>query len=299
MDNRPPQSGFIDNLFLSDNYRTRCCSAAAKGERGMYQDASVMLGESKMDYAAFGQGKKIFVVLPGLSDGLISVKGKAWMLSLPYKKFLQNYTIYMFSRKDPMPDGYSIREMARDQALALRKLGIEKCCLMGVSQGGMIAQYMAADSPEFVSKLILAVTAPNAAPLLQETVGGWITLAERGDYAALLTDTARKMYSEAYYKKNKKIFPLLAKLMKPEGAERFLINARAILSFDAGKELTKISCPTLILAGSDDRVVGPEAAFALCEGIPGSRLHVYEGLGHGAYEEARDFYDRVLEFCEE
>ena len=265
----------------------------------MYQDASVMLGESRMDYAAFGQGKKIFIVLPGLSDGLMSVKGKAWMLSLPYKKFLQNYTIYMFSRKDPMPDGYSIREMARDQALALRKLGIEKCCLMGVSQGGMIAQYMAADSPEFVSKLILAVTAPNAAPLLQETVGGWITLAERGDYAALLTDTARKMYSEAYYKKNKKIFPLLAKLMKPEGAERFLINARAILSFDAGKELTKISCPTLILAGSDDRVVGPEAAFALCEGIPGSRLHVYEGLGHGAYEEARDFYDRVLEFCEE
>ncbi|MDD6716342.1 MAG: alpha/beta hydrolase [Firmicutes bacterium] len=264
----------------------------------MYQDASVMLGESRMDYAAFGQGKKILVVLPGLSDGLMSVKAKAWMLSLPYKKFLQNYTIFMFSRKDPMPDGYSIREMARDQTLALRKLGIEKCCLMGVSQGGMIAQYMAADSPELVSKLILAVTAPNASPLLRETVGGWITLVERGDYAALLTDTARKMYSEAYYKKNKKIFPLLAKLMKPEGAERFLINARAILSFDIRAELAKISCPALILAGSDDRVVGSEAAFALCEGISGSRLHVYEGLGHGAYEEARDFYDRVLEFCE-
>ncbi len=254
----------------------------------MYQDASVMLGESRMDYAAFGQGKKIFVVLPGLSDGLISVRGKAWILSLPYKKFLQNYTIYMFSRKDPMPDGYSIREMARDQALALRKLGIEKCCLMGVSQGGMIAQYMA-----------LAVTAPNAAPLLQETVGCWIALAERGDYTALLSDTARKMYSEAYYKKNKKISPLLAKLMKPEGAERFLINARAILSFDIREELTKISCPTLILAGSNDCVVGPEAASALREGISGSRLHVYNGLGHGAYEEARDFYDRVLEFCEE
>ncbi len=265
----------------------------------MYQDASVMLGESRMDYAAFGQEKKIFVVLPGLSDGLISVRGKAWMLSLPYKKFLQNYTIYMFSRKDPMPDGYSIREMARDQALALRKLGIKKCCLMGVSQGGMIAQYMAADSPDLVRKLILAVTAPNAAPLLQETVGGWTTLAERGDYTALLSDTARKMYSEAYYKKNKKIFPLLAKLMKPEGAERFLINARAILSFDIREELTKISCPTLILAGSNDCVVGPEAASALREGISGSRLHVYNGLGHGAYEEARDFYDRVLEFCAE
>ena len=32
--------------------------------------------------------------------------------------------------------------------------------------------------------------------------------------------------------------------------------------------------------------------------IAGSELYVYEGLGHGAFEEAKDFYDRVLEFCD-
>ena len=56
-------------------------------------------------------------------------------------------------------------------------------------------------------------------------------------------------------------------------------------------------CPTLIIAGSADRTVGNDAAPALHAGIAGSVLYVYEGLGHGVYEEAKDFYDRVLNFC--
>ena len=63
--------------------------------------------------------------------------------------------------------------------------------------------------------------------------------------------------------------------------------------------LPKITCPTLIIAGSDDRTVGNDAALELNRGIVGSKLYVYEGLGHGAYEEAKDFYDRVLDFCKE
>jgi pimeloyl-ACP methyl ester carboxylesterase len=43
-------------------------------------------------------------------------------------------------------------------------------------------------------------------------------------------------------------------------------------------------------------VVGKEAAIELHKGITGSRLYVYDGLGHGAYEEAKDFYDRVFAF---
>ena len=56
-------------------------------------------------------------------------------------------------------------------------------------------------------------------------------------------------------------------------------------------------CPTLIIAGSDDRTVGNDAAFELNRRISGSELYIYDGLGHGAFEEAKDFYDRVFEFC--
>ncbi len=62
-------------------------------------------------------------------------------------------------------------------------------------------------------------------------------------------------------------------------------------------ELSKITCPTLIIAGSDDHTVGNDAAFELNRGISGSELYVYDGFGHGAFEEAKDFYKRVFEFC--
>ena len=251
-----------------------------------------------MYYVSFGSGEKKLVILPGLSDGLATVKGKALILSLPYRKFFRDYTVYMFSRKNDMPEGYSIREMADEQARAMKDLGITRAYLLGVSQGGMIAQYMAIDYPEMVKKLILAVTAPNANAVVRECVSGWIDMVKRGDHTALMVDTAQKMYSEKYLQKNRKYLSLLAGFTKPRSYDRFLRNAYAILGFDCRSELSKIGCPTLIIAGSDDHTVGNEAAAELAGAIAGSELYVYEGLGHGLYEEAKDFYERVREFCD-
>lgn len=263
----------------------------------MRKNGCVTVGNTAMYYAVFGSGKKQMVVLPGLSDGLATVKGKAWILSLPYQKYLQDYTMYLFSRKNDMPEGYSIRDMADDQAIALKNLGVGPAYLLGVSQGGMIAQCIAIDHPETVAKLILAVTAPSANETVKNAVSAWIEQANRGDHTALMVDTAEKMYSESYLRKNRKYFPLLARFTKPSTYDRFLKNARAILAFDARGELSKISCPTLIIAGSDDRTVGTDAAIELHGAIAGSELFIYEGLGHGVFEEAKDFYDRVFDFC--
>ena len=262
------------------------------------KNGCVAIGDTEMYYVSFGKGEKKLVVLPGLSDGLATVQGKALLLFGSYKRFLNDYTVYMFSRKNKMPEGYTIRQMAEDQAEVMKKLGIEKACVLGVSQGGMISQYLAIDHPEAVEKLILAVTAPNANAVVKEAVSGWIEMAERNDHVSLMIDTAEKMYSRVYLEKNRKLFPVIARFTKPGSYERFFRNAYAILDFDAREELSEISCPVLIIAGDDDHTVGNDAALELKEHISGSQLYLYEGLGHGAYEEARDFYDRVYEFCE-
>ncbi len=271
-----------------------------EGHQGstMRKNGCVTVGNTEMYYAAFGSGSRTLVVLPGLSDGLATVKDKAWILSSPYKRFFPDYTVYMFSRKNEMPDGYTIRDMADDQVLAMKNLGIGRAYLLGVSQGGMIAQYIAVDHPEMVTKLILAVTAPSANSVVREAVSGWNGMAERGDHLALMADTAEKMYSEEYLRRYRKLVPLVARFTKPSDYGRFMKNSRAILGFDLRTELSKIGCPTLIIAGDDDRVVGNDAPYELKEGIAGSELYIYKGLGHGAFEEAKDFYDRVLEFCD-
>ncbi len=259
-------------------------------------NGTVPLGNTEMHYARFGSGDKTAVLLPGLSDGLATVEGKAALLAKPYKPFLGEYTIYMFSRKDVMPEGYTIADMADDQATAMKALGIEGAYVLGVSQGGMISQFLAAQHPECVRALVLAVTAPYPNEVVRAAVVSWIEMAHRRDHKRLMIDTAEKSYSDAYLRKHRALLPLLGLVGRQKSYDRFLKNANAILASDARPVLKSITSPTLIIGGDADKTVGTAAAGELHEMIAGSELYIYKGLGHAAYEEAKDFNGRVFGF---
>lgn len=264
----------------------------------MNKNGCVKVGNTDMYYVAFGEGKKNLVVLPGLSDGLWTVKGKAFLLGGSYKRFFRDYTVYMFSRKNDIPEGYSIKEMADDQATAMKNLGIDKAIVMGVSQGGMISQYLAANHSELVEKLILVVTAPYANETVKTVVSKWIEMTKTSTHTELMSDTAEKVYTKEFNEKNKKYLPMLARFTKPKNYDRFCKNAYAILEFDARSELSKIKCPTYILSGNCDNTVGNDAPYELKAGISDSELMIFDGLGHGLFEEDKDFYNKVFEICE-
>ena len=263
----------------------------------MHKNGCVKVGNTDMFYVAFGEGKKNLIVMPGLSDGLWTVKGKAWLLAGSYKHFFKDYTIYMFSRKNTLPEGYSIKEMADDQVLALKNLGIDKTIVMGVSQGGMIAQLIAANYPEIVEKLILVVTAPYANDTVKTVVTKWIEMTKTSTHTELMLDTAEKVYTKEFNEKNKKYLPMLARFTKPANYDRFCKNAYAILNFDGRAELSKIKCKTYIMSGNCDNTVGNDAPHELHEGIENSEMEIFDGQGHGLFEEDKDFYNKVFMFC--
>jgi len=262
-------------------------------------NGSVPVKDSNMDYVRFGSGPKTLILLPGMSDGLATVKGKALLLAPPYRLFFKDFTVYMFSRRNDLPSRITIEQMADDQAEALEKLGIEQCDVLGVSQGGMVAMALAVNHPDLARKLVLAVTAPNANETVTRRITDWLAMAEKKDHKALMIDTAENSYSMDKLKSYRKMYPLLGRIGRPENYDRFTANARAILNFDMRERLHEIACPTLIIAGEEDRIVGAEASYDMNEEIPDSRLHVYKRLGHGAYEEAKDFNQRVFGFLVE
>jgi len=142
----------------------------------MRKNGRVTAGGTEMYYVSFGLGRRKLVVLPGLSDGLATVKGKAWVLSFPYRRFFPDYTVYMFSRKNRMPEGYSIRDMANDQVLVMKELGIHQAYLLGVSQGGMIAQWLAIDHPDKVGRLVLTVTLSRPNDTVRDVIHRWLDI---------------------------------------------------------------------------------------------------------------------------
>ena len=157
------------------------------------RNGTLKIGNTTMDYIRFGTGDKILVMLPGLGDGLRSMKGTALPMAFMYRIFAKDFTVYAFSRKNVLPVGYTTRDMARDQAGAMEQLGIGYADIFGVSMGGMIAQHLAIDYPEKVNKLILTVTSSRPNPILTESIDEWMSCAKRGDHAALMDSNLRRI----------------------------------------------------------------------------------------------------------
>ena len=260
------------------------------------KNGTLSIGDTTMDYIRFGTGKRILIMLPGLGDGLRSVKGTALPMAFMYRAFAKDFTIYAFSRKNELPQGYTTRDMARDQAQAMEQLGIQKADIFGVSMGGMIAQHLAIDYPEKVGKLILTVTSSRPNPILTESIDEWLSCAKHGDHTAFMDSNVRRIYSEDYYRKNEWLVPIMGKLTKPKSYNRFYIQANACLIHDAYEGLHRIKAPTLVIGGEQDHALGGDASREIAEKIPNAQLLMYEQWGHGLYEEAKDFNQAVLEY---
>ena len=261
------------------------------------KNGRLRLAAGDMDYIRFGSGDRVMVMLPGVGDGLTTVKGLALPFALMYRALAKDFTVYVFSRRRDLPEHMTTRDMAADVNEAMEKLGLAAAAVVGVSQGGMIAQWLAVDHPDKVSRLVLTVTLSRPNDTARQAVGGWMDMARRGDYKGIMLDTAERSYTPKRLRQARITYALLGNLGRPKSFARFLTQAESCLTHDAYGELQRITCPTLVIGGTDDKIVTGAASEEIAAQIPGSELYLYEGLSHGLYEEAPDFLKRVADFC--
>ena len=250
----------------------------------------------EFDYVTFGMGEKYMIMIQGLNTR--TIRGTSRMLALMYRIFAKDYRVYLFDRRSVVRPGITVREMAEDIALAMDSLGISKADIFAVSQGGMMAQYLAIDRPDLVRKLVLAVTLSKKNAQLEAVIDKWIVLAEQNRMKELVRDMAEKMYSPSYIKKYQLFLPLLVPLQKPRDIRRFAILARSSLTCNTYEILEQIKCPVLVLGAGQDQIVTGRASEEIA-GKLHCKIYLYEQLGHGAYEEAKDFNQKVYDFFRE
>ena len=254
--------------------------------------------DDRYDAVQFGSGNEDLVMIPGLGDGITTVKGKALMGSVMFRRYCKKYRVTLISRKTQLESDATTASMAKDQYLAMQALGIRKAHIVGVSMGGMIAQHLAADHPEVVDKLVLVVTSPTSCELIQENIGRWIGFAQMGAFLGLMIDITEKAHPEKYLKRLRPLYPYMGTAAKKLDIERFCIQARACGSHDASDKLSEIQAPTLIIGGGADRTVGPGGSHLLHRMIGGSSLKMYEDQGHALYEDEKTFHETLLSFLE-
>lgn len=179
----------------------------------------------------------------------------------------------------------------------MKKLKIEKADVIGVSHGGMIAQYLAINNPELVNKLVLAVTMSKSNETVKKVVGDWVGMSKNNDYKSIVADMMQKMYSESYLKKYKWLLPVLKNFAKPKNPQRFIRLAESCLTCSSYEQLNSIKCPVFVIGGKQDKIVTGEASYEIARKL-GCDIYMYDNLGHSAYDEGKNFNKKILDFLE-
>ena len=262
------------------------------------KNAILSINGKTVDYITFGTGNQPLVIIPGLGDGLQTVKGMAMPFSITYRILADRYKIYVFSRINELRQGYTTRDMAADVAEAMEVLTITSAYVMGISQGGMIAQWLAADFPERVQKLILAVTTAKPSQLARERIEHWQKLSQSGNFKHLMLDIAQHSYTQKSYQKWRLLYNVMGIFGRIKDKQRIDIQSVSCLKHDSLDFLEKINCPTLIIGAEKDDVLGVDGSLELHQHIKDSQLTILPECGHALYEQNKDFQKRVLVFLE-
>ena len=254
-----------------------------------------MIGSAAVDYIVFGKGSRDLVLIPGLVLGLKRLRGTGRQLAFSYRLFAKDFRIWCFDHRQDLPQDVTIKDLADDLAAAMRAAGIEQADILGVSQGGMIAQYLALDHPQLVRRLVLGVTLCENNPVVEGCIRRWLDLTQTKGIKSAALDSFKQTYSDKYLATWGFFLPFLADSVKKSDPQRFVALAKACLTCNTKNRLTELTCPVLVLGGRLDKIVGPDASETIARQL-GCEVHIYEDLGHSAYEEAKDFNQRVYRF---
>lgn len=140
----------------------------------------------------------------------------------------------------------------------------EPLCLTGLSLGGVLALHYGIQHPEKVRGLVLMgaqFSPPKALMAFQNVVFRLLPESSFGDTGF--------------------------------GKQDFLRLYRTMGALDLSAELSKVSCPVLVLCGEKDRANLP-ASRTLAQGLSNARLEVLPGCGHELNTQAPEALAQLL-----
>lgn len=263
---------------------------------GRAEVKTVKTARFEMVYTVFGSGKKSFVLLPGVSMKPVSLSAEA--VAGQYRDFCEDYTVYMFDRVNSIGEVYSTEDMAEDTAEAMAALGLRDAYIVGVSQGGMMLQRIAARHPELVHCGILASTACRGSAALCPSLKRWAELARSGDGEKTSLSMFAELYSDEYLEKYKDVFAHLARQGTAEELRRLAVLLEACLDFENYEGLDAIRCPMLVIGAENDSVFPPEPFSREMAERLGCEMQIVPHYRHAAYDEEAGYRERIRRFFE-
>lgn len=196
---------------------------------------------------------------------------------------------------------YTIRMMADDAAALLRELKVRQAHVFGVSMGGMIAQELVLNYPEFVRGLVLGCTTPGWRRGVTAGPSVWATLAPLPGLPReeQIRKTWPVIVGPEFLEQRRDFLEEMLRigLANPIPIYALARQTAAVRQFDSYDRLPAVRSPTLIIHGDQDQLVPVQNARILQERIAGARLRILPGAGHAFFwEQPAEAAGAIVEF---
>ncbi len=190
----------------------------------------------------------------------------------------------------------------------LAELGIARATVVGNSMGGLIAAELTAAYPDRIGHLVL-ISPAGMSTYRDRLTRGTMPAMRRLDrllalaaaWSAANSDSItrrprlRELALKGVMRHPSRLTPqLAAEQVRGAGTEGFLGALEAIIEYDVRDRLALIACPTLIVWGTNDRLISVRDAERFGAAIKGSRRVIYADTGHVAMLERPRQFNRLL-----
>jgi pimeloyl-ACP methyl ester carboxylesterase len=237
-----------------------------------------------LQYAEAGDPAGIpTVLLHGLSDSLHSFD--AVLERAPTSLHVYALTQRGHGDSDRPAGGYRLDDLADDVVAFFNEVGIVRAVIVGHSLGSLVARTVATRAPERVAGLALIGAFANLAGPAAE---------ELAEVVATFEDPVDPDFIEEF-QRSCVVQPVAEEFMQQVFAESSKLPAHAwqqiiagLMEVDPTVNDPRIAAPTLLAWGDGDAWVTRDDQDVLLAGISGSRLSVYEGVGHTPQWETPD-----------
>lgn len=259
-----------------------------------------MIKDSSIDYDVIGKGYPLLLV-SGLGFGRWSWFKQVPELSGRFRTI--SFDLRNVGHLDTEHGAYSVANLAAHAAALLEHLEVERAHVVGTSLGGFVAQELALRRPDLVDRLILISTSYGglgSEPVSMTTLGrmlGW-GATDRQDAVRRGLEVA---VSEDYPASRSEEFDRMVdwRVADSPPLSEYTKQLVAGTRFDASQSVEDIESPTLVLHGSEDRVVPASNAVSLAERLPNAKLRILKDAGHLVFvERAEEANQEILDFLE-
>jgi 3-oxoadipate enol-lactonase len=197
--------------------------------------------------------------------------------------------------KSGVPPGpYAVERFGRDVLAILDDLNIEKTHWCGLSMGGMVGQWLGANAPERLGKIVLANTTCHFPdPTIWETR---IKAVKDGGLASVADTVIGSWLTQDFRERQPEITERMKAMLTATPVEGYLASCEALASLDLRDDLPRIKSPTLVIAGRYDKSTPIAMAETIRGKIPGASMTIVDAAHISNVEATLAFNDAMVGF---